>query len=81
MWVREYNFGHPDAFDTEQLLCCMGKLRHWQAVDIPNYDFKSYKNGVFPKRRVVWLEKSSGVSCCLCFPRIEKFLLATQDLH
>eukprot|EP00268_Persea_americana_P056856 TRINITY_DN6759_c0_g1_i3.p1 TRINITY_DN6759_c0_g1~~TRINITY_DN6759_c0_g1_i3.p1 ORF type:complete len:173 (-),score=32.18 TRINITY_DN6759_c0_g1_i3:215-733(-) len=60
MRVHEYNFDHPDAFDTEQLLCCMGKLRHWQAVDIPNYDFKSYKNGVFPKRRVVWLEKSSG---------------------
>ncbi|RWR84873.1 uridine kinase-like protein 3 [Cinnamomum micranthum f. kanehirae] len=52
MRVHEYNFDHPDAFDTEQLLCCMGKLRHWQAVDIPNYDFKSYKNGVVPKRRV-----------------------------
>ncbi|KAJ8649259.1 hypothetical protein MRB53_002282 [Persea americana] len=60
MRVHEYNFDHPDAFDTEQLLCCMGKLRRWQAVDIPNYDFKSNKNSVFPKRRVVWLEKSSG---------------------
>lgn len=40
-----------DAFDTEQLLCAMEKLRHGQAVDIPNYDFKSYKN-VFPARRV-----------------------------
>ncbi|KAG6794271.1 hypothetical protein POTOM_003513 [Populus tomentosa] len=49
--VHEYNFDHPDAFDTEQLLCAMEKLRHGQAVDIPNYDFKSYKN-VFPARRV-----------------------------
>ncbi|KAF9667184.1 hypothetical protein SADUNF_Sadunf16G0306600 [Salix dunnii] len=48
--VHEYNFDHPDAFDTEQLLCAMEKLRHGQAVDIPNYDFKSYKN-VFPARR------------------------------
>lgn len=40
-----------DAFDTEQLLCAMEKLKHGQAVDIPKYDFKSYKN-VFPARRV-----------------------------
>ncbi|XP_062103765.1 uridine kinase-like protein 3 [Humulus lupulus] len=30
----------------------MDKLRNGQAVDIPNYDFKSYKNNVFPPRRV-----------------------------
>nr|CAN83667.1 hypothetical protein VITISV_008796 [Vitis vinifera] len=50
--VHEYNFDHPDAFDTEQLLCAMEKLKHGQAVDIPKYDFKSYKNNVFPARRV-----------------------------
>jgi len=41
-----------DAFDTEQLLSSLEKLRKGQAVDIPNYDFKSYKNNVFPPRRV-----------------------------
>lgn len=41
-----------DAFDTEQLLRAMEKLKHGQAVDIPKYDFKSYKNDVFPARRV-----------------------------
>ncbi|CAH8391477.1 unnamed protein product [Eruca vesicaria subsp. sativa] len=50
--VYDYNFDHPDAFDTEQLLCSMEKLRKGHAVDIPNYDFKSYKNNVFPPRRV-----------------------------
>ncbi|KAJ8439655.1 hypothetical protein Cgig2_017928 [Carnegiea gigantea] len=50
--VHEYNFDHPDAFDTEKLLCTMDKLMHAQAVDIPNYDFKSYKNNVFSPRRV-----------------------------
>ncbi|KAI8557418.1 hypothetical protein RHMOL_Rhmol04G0009600 [Rhododendron molle] len=30
----------------------MEKLKHGQAVDIPKYDFKSYKNDVFPARRV-----------------------------
>nr|GMD07231.1 uridine kinase-like protein 3 [Ipomoea batatas]GME16698.1 uridine kinase-like protein 3 [Ipomoea batatas]GME16870.1 uridine kinase-like protein 3 [Ipomoea batatas]GME19567.1 uridine kinase-like protein 3 [Ipomoea batatas] len=42
--VHEYNFDHPDAFDTEQLLCIMDKLKHGEAVDIPKYDFKSYQN-------------------------------------
>ncbi|XP_031404189.1 uridine kinase-like protein 3 isoform X2 [Punica granatum] len=50
--VHEYNFDHPDAFDTGKLLSSMEKLKHMQAVDIPNYDFKSYKNNVFPARRV-----------------------------
>ena len=47
-----YNFDHPDAFDTEKLLDSMDNLRHGRAVDIPNYDFKSYKTNVFPARRV-----------------------------
>ncbi|KAG8385987.1 hypothetical protein BUALT_Bualt03G0102200 [Buddleja alternifolia] len=50
--VYEYNFDHPDAFDTEQLLRIMEKLKHGHAVDIPKYDFKSYKNDIFPARRV-----------------------------
>ncbi|KAJ6332516.1 hypothetical protein OIU77_008565 [Salix suchowensis] len=49
--VHEYNFDHPDAFDTEQLLCAMEKLRHGQAVDIPKYDFKSYKNQCFSSKK------------------------------
>ncbi|XP_059662352.1 uridine kinase-like protein 3 isoform X1 [Cornus florida] len=50
--VNEYNFDHPDAFDTEQLLCAMAKLKCGQSIDIPKHDFKSYKNNVFPARRV-----------------------------
>ncbi|KAK6934648.1 hypothetical protein RJ641_034803 [Dillenia turbinata] len=50
--VHEYNFDHPDAFDTEQLLSSMEKLMHGHAVDIPVYDFRSYKNNVLPSRRV-----------------------------
>ncbi|XP_073000279.1 uridine kinase-like protein 3 [Typha latifolia] len=49
--VHDYNFDHPDAFDTKYLLSCMEKLRHGQAVDIPNYDFKTYKN-ILPARKV-----------------------------
>ncbi|KAJ0988783.1 hypothetical protein J5N97_007139 [Dioscorea zingiberensis] len=49
--VHEYNFDHPDAFDTEKLLSCIEKLMQGQAVDIPNYDFKAHKN-IFPARKV-----------------------------
>ncbi|CAN1772309.1 Uridine kinase-like protein 4 [Linum perenne] len=37
---------------NQQLLSVMEKLRRGQAVDIPKYDFKSYKSDVFPARRV-----------------------------
>uniref|UniRef100_A0A0D3F3H2 Uridine kinase n=1 Tax=Oryza barthii TaxID=65489 RepID=A0A0D3F3H2_9ORYZ len=42
--VHDYNFDHPDAFDTELLLSCMENLKHGKAVDIPNYNFKTYKS-------------------------------------
>ncbi|KAF9603116.1 hypothetical protein IFM89_033841 [Coptis chinensis] len=40
---HEYNFDHPDAFDTELLLSCMEKLKGGQAVDIPTYDMKMHR--------------------------------------
>ncbi|CAA7407160.1 unnamed protein product [Spirodela intermedia] len=49
--VSEYNFDHPDAFDTEQLLACMKNLKHGKVVDIPNYDFKTHRR-VLPARKV-----------------------------
>ncbi|KAK9077625.1 hypothetical protein SSX86_005962 [Deinandra increscens subsp. villosa] len=48
--VHEYNFDHPDAFDNEKLLSAVEMLKHGKAVDIPKYDFRSYKNIV--SRRV-----------------------------
>ncbi|KAL3723065.1 hypothetical protein ACJRO7_035275 [Eucalyptus globulus] len=42
--VHEYNFDHPDAFNTELLLSCMEKLKLGQEVSIPSYDFKSHKS-------------------------------------
>ncbi|XP_076943389.1 uridine kinase-like protein 4 [Bidens hawaiensis] len=41
--VHEYNFDHPDAFDTEKLLSSMQTLKNGKSIDIPKYDFKSYK--------------------------------------
>ncbi|XP_059642956.1 uridine kinase-like protein 5 [Cornus florida] len=42
--VHEYNFDHPDAFNTELLRLCMEKLKHGEPVNIPNYDFMSHKS-------------------------------------
>ncbi|XP_078440911.1 uridine/cytidine kinase UKL1, chloroplastic-like [Wolffia australiana] len=42
-FVHEYNFDHPDAFDTEQLLECVGKLRSGQDVNVPIYDFTIHR--------------------------------------
>ncbi|KAI3828375.1 hypothetical protein L1987_02476 [Smallanthus sonchifolius] len=48
--VHEYNFDHPDAFDNEKLLLAVVMLKQGKTVDIPKYDFRSYKNVV--SRRV-----------------------------
>ncbi|CAA7400713.1 unnamed protein product [Spirodela intermedia] len=42
-YVHEYNFDHPDAFDTEQLLECIEKLRCGLAVNVPIYDFTNHR--------------------------------------
>ncbi|XP_039047079.1 uridine kinase-like protein 5 isoform X2 [Hibiscus syriacus] len=49
--AHEYNFDHPDAFNTELLLSCMEKLRQGKPVSIPNYDFKTHKS-IEPSRLV-----------------------------
>ncbi|CAN1725628.1 Pentatricopeptide repeat-containing protein GUN1, chloroplastic [Linum perenne] len=49
--VKDYNFDHPDAFNTELLLSCMEKLKRGEAVTTPNYDFKTHQS-VGPGRKV-----------------------------
>ncbi|CDP16619.1 unnamed protein product [Coffea canephora] len=49
--VQDYNFDHPDAFDTGLMLSCLEALKLGQAVSIPNYDFKSHKS-IEPARMV-----------------------------
>ncbi|RDX84011.1 Uridine kinase-like protein 1, chloroplastic, partial [Mucuna pruriens] len=52
--VHEYNFDHPDAFDTEQLLECMGKLISGQGVHVPIYDFKKHQRSSDSFRQLTW---------------------------
>ncbi|KAJ0667798.1 putative transferase [Helianthus annuus] len=41
--LQDYNFDHPDSFDTESLLSCVETLRKGQSVNIPDYDYKMHK--------------------------------------
>ncbi|KAK6261922.1 hypothetical protein QUC31_007738 [Theobroma cacao] len=41
--VHKFNFDHPDAFDTEQMLECICKLKSGQSVHLPIYDFKQHR--------------------------------------
>ncbi|MBA0663902.1 hypothetical protein Goklo_003982, partial [Gossypium klotzschianum] len=50
--VHEYNFDHPDAFDTEQLLDCIEKLKDGQSVLVPIYDFKRHQRSSDSFRQV-----------------------------
>ncbi|GAB4847961.1 Uridine kinase-like protein 1, chloroplastic [Ancistrocladus abbreviatus] len=50
--VHEYNFDHPDAFDTEQLLECIEKLKSGQSVQVPIYDFKTHQRRTDSFRQV-----------------------------
>nr|KJB33964.1 hypothetical protein B456_006G041100 [Gossypium raimondii] len=50
--VHEYNFDHPDAFDTEQLLECVEKLKSGQSVQVPIYDFKQHRRSSDSFRQV-----------------------------
>jgi uridine kinase len=50
--VGEYNFDHPNAFDTEQLLECLQKMRDCKPVAIPVYDFKKHQRSIEKSRQV-----------------------------
>ncbi|XP_047166805.1 uridine/cytidine kinase UKL1, chloroplastic-like isoform X1 [Vigna umbellata] len=50
--VHEYNFDHPNAFDTEQLVETLGQLKSGQSVQIPIYDFKLHQRSTDKSRQV-----------------------------
>ncbi|XP_022843497.1 uridine kinase-like protein 1, chloroplastic isoform X3 [Olea europaea var. sylvestris] len=50
--VHEYNFDHPDAFDTEQLLDCVNELKSGHSVHVPMYDFKTHQRSKDSFRQV-----------------------------
>jgi hypothetical protein len=51
--LRSIFLSFADAFDTDQLLECMGKLKSGQSVNIPIYDFKNHRRCSESFRKVV----------------------------
>ena len=60
MWGKLYSF-LADAFDTEQLLECMGQLKRAQPVNVPIYDFKKHRRCSESFRKVPVTLKPSNV--------------------
>jgi hypothetical protein len=48
--VKNFNFDHPNAFDTPALLECLEGLVEGRPVDVPTYDFSLHKRGTETKR-------------------------------
>ncbi|KAI3788221.1 hypothetical protein L2E82_00977 [Cichorium intybus] len=42
--AEDYNFDHPDSFNTDLLLSCVETLKKGQPANIPGYDYKIHKN-------------------------------------
>ena len=40
--VQDYNFDHPDAFDTAYLMDCITRLKNRLPVEVPEYDFTTH---------------------------------------
>ncbi len=41
--LREHNFDHPDALDTELLVEQLAALRRGEAIEVPIYDFTTHR--------------------------------------
>lgn len=48
--VKNFNFDHPDAFDTPALLECLNGLKRGRPVNVPTYDFSAHRRGTETKR-------------------------------
>ena len=52
------NYDHPDAFDTDMMIDHLKKLRSWQAIDCPTYDYTIHNRAeevlhIEPRRVIV----------------------------
>lgn len=61
MWDKLLYSFLPDAFDTEQLLECMGQLKRAQPVNVPIYDFKKHRRCSESFRKVAITCKTSSM--------------------
>jgi uridine kinase len=41
--AQEYNFDHPNAFDADEIVNCLLKLKTGEPVEVPEYCFKTHQ--------------------------------------
>ncbi|MEI6874704.1 MAG: uridine kinase [Spirochaetota bacterium] len=56
--ITAFNFDHPDAFDNALLMAHLDRLRNFESIDMPSYDFVHHRRReetirVEPKRLVI----------------------------
>jgi uridine kinase len=58
--ITDFNFDHPDAFDTGLLLEHLEKLKNGQSIEMPTYDFVHHRRAaestIVKPRKVVLVE-------------------------
>ena len=45
---KKLNYDHPDAFETELLLEHLNKLKNWEAIDCPTYNYANHNRAEAP---------------------------------
>ena len=57
---KKLNYDHPDAFETELLLEHLNKLKNWEAIDCPTYNYANHNRAEatihIEPRQVILLE-------------------------
>lgn len=56
---KKLNYDHPDAFETELLLEHLNKLKNWEAIDCPTYNYANHNRAeatihIEPRRLSCW---------------------------
>lgn len=81
MLARLHHAFFSDAFNTELLLSCMEKLKHGQAISIPNYDFKSHRSIEAARVVINFIFLATDLSCIVLLKQSDitaKLLIMNQ---
>ena len=60
---KKLNYDHPDAFETELLLEHLNKLKNWEAIDCPTYNYANHNRA----EATIHIEPRARLSCWRAF--------------
>lgn len=59
---KKLNYDHPDAFETELLLEHLNKLKNWEAIDCPTYNYANHN-----RAKATFTSSRARLSCWRAF--------------